>query len=64
MRMKDIKKKSQADLEKALKERQEKSRLFRFGVAGAKSKNVKEGRELKKDVARILTELQIRENSK
>ena len=32
-------------------------RCFRFGAAGSKTRNVKEGRDLRKDIARILTEI-------
>lgn len=45
------------DLTKALYEKREKLRNFRFGTTGAKSTNIKEGRNLRKDIARILTEL-------
>ena len=44
-----------------LNEKRETLRKFRFGSSGSKSKNVKEGSNVKKEVARILTELRIRE---
>ena len=47
--------KTQADLTKMLGEKREILRVFRFGGAGAKTKNVKEGRAVRKDVARIMT---------
>lgn len=53
--MKDITNKTRADLAKMLGERREILRVFRFGGAGAKTKNVKEGRAVRKDVARIMT---------
>jgi ribosomal protein L29 len=55
MKTKDIKKKSRADLEKLLNEKREVLATFRFGVAGSKTKNVKEGRTTRKDIARLLT---------
>jgi len=55
MKMKEITIKSPADLGKLLSEKREALRLFRFGAAGAKTKNVKEGRTLRKDIARIMT---------
>ncbi|MEK7501702.1 MAG: 50S ribosomal protein L29 [Patescibacteria group bacterium] len=55
IKMKDITNKTRADLAKMLGERREILRVFRFGGAGAKTKNVKEGRAVRKDVARIMT---------
>jgi ribosomal protein L29 len=49
--------KSKEDLVKALYEKREALRAFRFGTAGSKTRNVKEGASVKKDIARILTEL-------
>ena len=57
MQFKDITTKTQADLTKMLTERREALRAFRFGGAGAKTKNVREGRVIRKDIARILTAL-------
>lgn len=51
---------SEIDLEKLLSEKREALRVFRFGVSGSKIKNVKEGANLKKDAARILTEMSLR----
>ncbi len=36
---------------------------FRFGGAGSRSRNVREGRNLRKDIARILTELNARKSA-
>lgn len=55
MKTKEIKTKTSSDLNKLLLEKREALRVFRFGTAGSKMKNVKEGREIKKDIARILT---------
>jgi len=57
MKMKDITTKTSADLAKLLAEKHEILRTFRFGSAGAKSKNVKEGKGIKKDIAGIMTAL-------
>lgn len=60
MSNKDIQKKNERDLQKALKEKRESLRNFRFGLSGSKTRNSKEGRDLKKGIAQILTELQSR----
>jgi len=58
--MKDeLKKKSGIDLEKELGDKRLKLRDLRFDVAGSKSKNVKEQKMIKKEIARIKTELRI-----
>lgn len=57
MKFKDINTKTPSDLTKMLTEKRESLRVFRFGASGAKTKNVKEGRAVKKDIARILTAL-------
>lgn len=57
MKMKEITNKTTADLKKLLSEKREALRVFRFGAAGAKTKNVKEGSLIRKDIARIMTSL-------
>lgn len=57
MKSKDITTKTEADLTKMLSEKREALRVFRFGGAGAKTKNVRQGREIRKDIARIMTVL-------
>ena len=49
--------KTGTELQKALTEKRVALRDFKFGVGGAKAKNVKVGRAAKKDIARIMTEL-------
>ena len=49
--------KTREDLIKALYEKREAIKAFRFNEAGSKTRNVKEGAALRKDVARIFTEL-------
>ena len=55
--MADIKTKKDIDLDKELASKRKALRGFRFGVAGSKIKNIKEARNLRKEIARILTEL-------
>ncbi len=60
MKTKDITTKTSADLTKMLSEKREALRVFRFGGAGAKAKNVREGRAIRKDIARIMTSLNVK----
>jgi len=57
MKKTSYKEKSRAELLKALQERRVTLRNFRFGSAGSKTRNVKVGKNTKKDIARIMTEL-------
>ena len=59
--MADNKDKSAEDLKKEIAEKRESLRQFRFGGAGSRTRNVREGRALRKDIARILTELRARD---
>jgi len=49
--------KKESDLHKELAEKRKSLREFRFGVSGSKVKNIKEARNLRKEIARILTDL-------
>lgn len=62
MKTADLEKKKGADLEKLLKEKRESYKSFRFGMSGTKTRNVKEGKALRKDTAQILTEINKRKN--
>lgn len=55
--MNEFKDKNKKDLLKVLSEKRDALQSFRFGVTGGKTRNVKEGRTLRKDIARIQTEL-------
>ncbi len=55
-----IKGKSSKDLIKTLNEKREELRKFRFGISGSKTRNVKEGRNTRMEVAKVLTELNSR----
>jgi ribosomal protein L29 len=56
----DYSKKNDKDLDKLLIEAKEELRGFRFGIAGSKVRDVKTGKNLKKTIARILTEKNLR----
>ena len=51
------------ELHKKVAELREQLRTFRFGGAGSRSRNVREGRVLRRDVAKVLTELRVRDLS-
>ncbi len=53
----NFKNKTEKELQKGLAEKRNKLREFRFQIAKGKIKNVKEASLLRKDVARILTEI-------
>jgi len=55
MKTTELRQKSKSELEKLLQENREKLRQLRFDLAAGKVKNVREIREIKKDIARILT---------
>ncbi len=57
----DIKEKTKKELEKILKTTREELRKFRFSFSGSGQKNVREGRNLRKKIARVLTQLNNRE---
>ena len=52
--------KSKEELQKTVTDNSAKLQAFRFAMAGSKTKNVKEGRNLRKEIARLLTELRKR----
>ena len=53
--MKDLINKTEKELARMLVEKREALRVFRFSMAGGKIKNLKEGQNLKKEIARIMT---------
>lgn len=61
--MADIKQQSVEDLKKDIAEKREALRSFRFGAAGSRTRNVREGRNLRREIARLLTELRSRRSS-
>ncbi len=62
--MKEFKNKTPQELTKLITEKRDVLRNFRFGSTGSKTKDVKLGHKTKKDIARIMTELNIRKNTK
>lgn len=55
--MLEIKGKNNNELEKMLIEKREALSAFRFSGSGGKTRDVKHGRNIKKDIARILTQV-------
>lgn len=58
--MTDFSKKTETELIKSLVEGRENLRKFRFAQSHAKTRNVKEGRDIKKNIARALTQINMR----
>jgi ribosomal protein L29 len=56
--MSDLTSKTQKELIKLLGDKKDALQGFRLGNARSKTKNVKEGRTIRKDIARIMTALQ------
>ena len=59
--MKDLIKKNHKELKDMLAQKRVALRSFRFSVSGSNARNVKEGKALKRDIARILTLLNKKE---
>ena len=57
MKKQDFNKKTDKELKVILSEKKVALSAFRFGIAGSKTRNVKEGSLLRKDIARIMTVL-------
>ena len=55
MSVKDFRKKTAGELEKELSEKAVALSNFKFGTSGSKTKNVKAGRNLRKEIAQIMT---------
>lgn len=62
--MKELKNKTPQELQKMIVAKREDLRVFRFGSAGTKTKNVKLGKSIRKEIARMMTELNIRKHAK
>ena len=58
--MSELKNKTDNDLAKILHDKYEALKNFRFNIAGSKTRNVKEGRGLRKEIAQVLTEINAR----
>ncbi len=55
MKMKELREQSSGEREKLLLELRKKARELRFSIAGRETKNHREVRVAKKDIARVLT---------
>lgn len=55
MKVKELREKKEDELKKILSKKREKLQEIRFKLSSGRVKNVKEARDLKKDIARILT---------
>lgn len=55
----ELRKKTKSELQKLLEQHRAKLRSLRFDLTSGKVKNVREIRQLRKDIARILTILRI-----
>lgn len=55
MKIRELRQKSREELQKMLLEKHNQKLSLRFNLAGGRVKNLGELRELKKDIARILT---------
>lgn len=58
---KEFRKKSTLELQKLVEEKRKTLQDFRFGVVGAKRKNVKEGATVRREIAEVLTIIRERE---
>lgn len=64
MKIRELRRKSIKELQETLVGLRDKLRELRFNLAGGKVKNIKEIRQTKRDVARILTILKEHEKQK
>ncbi|MBD3282206.1 MAG: 50S ribosomal protein L29 [Candidatus Portnoybacteria bacterium] len=64
MKTKELRQKSQKELHKILRELREKLRDLRFNLASGKVKDIKAVHQTKKDIARILTLLKEKNESR
>jgi len=62
--MKDIREKTDTDLQTFVKDKREALRALRFSASGSGMRDVKAFRNIKREVARGLTELNARKNAK
>lgn len=54
---KEIREQKHEDITKSLRDKEGALRQFRFNIAGSKTRNVREGRDLRHEIARLKTEL-------
>ena len=58
-----LKTQSTGELLRTVAEKREALRVFRFGGAGSRVRNVREGRNVRREIAQILTEVRSRETA-
>ena len=54
-KIKELREKTEIERKNLLKDKRDALRRFRFQIAHGKTKNTKEAREIRRDIARILT---------
>ena len=59
--MADITKQDVAELQKQVADKREALRVFRFGGAGSRTRDVRAGRTLRREIAQAMTELRARQ---
>lgn len=64
MKSRELRRKTEKELRENLGNLREKLRDFRFNLSGGKVKNIRELRQTKRDIARILTLLKEHERGK
>jgi len=55
--MSEYKNKTEKEIVKLLNDKREALRNYRFAISGSKTRNVREGRNTRKEIARLMTEL-------
>ncbi len=60
MKPSELKNKNAGEMQKLAHDKREELRAIRANLSGSKTKNVKEIATIRKDIARVLTELNIR----
>lgn len=58
--MADISKKTLGELHKEIMDKREALRVIRFGAEGSRSRNVRETRTIRREIARLLTQVNSR----
>lgn len=59
----ELKTQSTENLLRTVAEKREALRVFRFGGAGSRVRNVREGRNVRREIAQILTEVKSRQTA-
>lgn len=58
--MSEYKNKTEKEIAQLLNDKREALRNYRFSISGGKTRNVREGRNARKEIARLLTETNLR----